>query len=256
MIDTILAPIRQTLDHHVQARVLPDGSGVDDQGAAKIVNPFDEIALEAALRLKEQGVAARVVAAVIGPAETEKALRTALAMGADAAALVEVEELPEPPRVAQALAALARREGAELVIMGKQAIDDDLGVTAQMLAARLGWPQAMFAAELRVEDGVAHVLCEADAGTRTLKAPLPCVVAADLRLAEPRFVSLANVMKAKRKPIERLSAAEVGLEVAEAHTPLLKVEATRRRRAGEMLADVDALIATLRQRGLWPEGQG
>ena len=249
----IVVPIRQTVDANVIVRPAADGRAVDEAGAARVINPFDEIALEAAIRLKEAGQAREVVACAIGPAEVEKALRTALAMGADAATLVESETLPEPPDAALALAALARRAEATLVLMGKQAIDDDLGVTAQMLAARLGWPQAMFAAALRVEEEALLVDCERDAGLRRLRVPLPCVVAADLRLAEPRFVSLANVMKAKRKPLERLRPAEVGFaEGWWCFTELRGVRQAERGRAGEMMADVDALLERLRERDLWP----
>ncbi len=257
----ILVPLRQTVDANVVVRALPDGSGVDAQGAALVINPFDEIALEAALQQKEQGRAVEVVVASIGPAEVERALRTALAMGADRALLVrtQAQALPAAPVAAALLAALARREDAGLVLMGKQAIDDDLGMTAQMLAARLGWPQAMFAASLQLEDDSAVVVCEHDVGTRTLRLPLPCVVAADLRLAEPRFVSLANVMKARRKPLEVLDVAQVAELAGEALPAvaeplrLLRVAEVRQRRQQQMLPDADALVRQLHQQGLWPQ---
>ena len=253
---TILVPVRQTVDHHIIVRPAPDGKSVDSEGAALIINPFDEIALEAALQLKERGLAGQVVVASIGPEQCEQALRTALAMGADTALRVASEQLPEPLVAARGLAALARRCEAEMVLMGKQAIDDDLGVTAQMLAAELGWPQAMFATAIEPENGQVRVECEHDTGLRVLKLPLPCVIAAELRLAQPRFVSLASVMKAKRKPIEQLSLTDVGLaEPLESCTEIVRVEEARRARAAEMLSGVDELIERLRARDLWPGGE-
>ena len=249
----ILVPIRQTVDHNVQVRPLPDGSGPDVADAPRVVNPFDEIALEAALQLREGGAAEQVIACAIGPSSVEKALRTALAMGADSAVHVPAEDFPQPPDVAALLAALARRHDVALVLMGKQEIEGDYGVAPQMLAGRLGWPQAMFAAEIRVaEEGMLEAVCERDAGTCTLRLPLPAVVSADLRLAQPRFVSLPNLMKAKRKPIEAVTPEELNVTFSQ-HLEILHMEAAEMRRAGEMVENVDQLIARLRALGVWPE---
>ena len=249
----ILVPVRQTVDHNVQVRPLPDGSGPDVADAPRAMNPFDEIALEAALQLKEQGAAEDVVVCAIGPASGEKALRTALAMGADMAVHVPLEDFPQPPDVAALLAALAQVRAVSLVLMGKQEIEGDFGVVPQMLAGRLGWPQAMFAAEIRMpEAGMLEVTCERDAGTRTLRLPLPAVVSADLRLAQPRFVSLPNLMKAKRKPIETVTPDGLGVAMSQ-HFETLRMEAASTERAGEILAGVDGLVRRLREKGLWPE---
>ena len=249
----ILVPIRQTVDHNVQVRPLPDGSGPDVADAPRAVNPFDEIALEAALQLREGGAAEEVIACAIGPSSVEKALRTALAMGADVAVQVPVADFPQPPAVAAILAALALRHEVALVLMGKQEIEGDYGVVPQMLAGRLGWPQAMFAAEIRVpEEGALEVVCERDTGTRTLRLPLPAVVSADLRLAQPRFVSLPNLMKAKRRPIETVTPAELDVSPGR-HIEIPRMEAADTTRAGEMVESVDQLIERLRARGVWPE---
>jgi len=249
----ILVPIRQTVDHNVQVRPLPDGSGPDVADAPRAMNPFDEIALEAALQLKERGAAEEVVACAIGPATVEKALRTALAMGADAAVHVATEDFPEPPDVAALLAALAEQRDVALVLMGKQEIEGDFGVVPQMLAGRLGWPQAMFAAAIRpLDDGTLEVVCERDAGTRTLKVPLQAVVSADLRLAQPRFVSLPNLMKAKRRPIESLTPGDLGVALSR-RMEILRMEAADTARAGEMARDIDQFIEKLRAKGAWPD---
>ena len=249
----ILVPIRQTVDHNVVVRPLPDGSGPDVANAPRVMNPFDEIALETALQLKENGAAEEVIACAIGPQTVEKALRTALAMGADAAVHVPAEDFPQPPDVAALLAALALRRDVALVLMGKQEIEGDYGVVPQMLAGRLEWPQAMFAAGIRVpEAGVLEVVCERDSGTRTLRLALPAVVSADLRLAQPRFVSLPNLMKAKRKPIETIPLTELGVHLSR-HFEILRMEPADTQRAGEMVENVDQLIARLRALGVWPE---
>ena len=249
----ILAPIRQTVDHHVIVRPAPDGKSADVAEAPRAINPFDEIALEAALRLKERGLAQAVITIAIGPAGVEKSLRTALAMGADEALLVEAPYFPAPPDVATLLAELARRKDVRLVLMGKQEIDDDFGLTAQMLAAKLGWPQAMFAATIEplAGENALRVTCERETGTRTLHVPLPCVIAADLRLAEPRFVSLANMMKAKRKPIARITPAELGTSLRQP-LEIISVEAAQQARSAHMLNDANELVEVLRQHHLWP----
>ena len=249
----ILVPIRQTVDHTVVVRPLPDGSGPDVAGAPRVINPFDEIALEAALQLKEAGAVQAVIACAIGPDTVEKALRTALAMGADEALHVPTEDYPQPPAVAAMLAALAQRQDASLVLMGKQEIEGDFGVVPQMLAGRLSWPQAMFAAAIQVpEEGVLEVTCERDDGTRTLRLPLPAVVSADLRLAQPRFVSLPNLMKAKRRPITTVAPEALNVPVSQQYE-VLRMEAAPTERTGEMLASIDDLVQRLRAKGLWPE---
>ena len=249
----ILVPIRQTVDHNVVVRPLPDGTGPDVAGLARIINPFDEIALEAALQLKEAGAAETVLACAIGPDTVEKALRTALAMGADAAIHVPVKNFPQPPVVAAMLAALAQRHDVALVLMGKQEIEGDFGVVPQMLAGRLSWPQAMFTAAIRVpEPGALEVTCERDEGERTLRLAQPAVVSADLRLAQPRFVSLPNLMKARRKPIETIAPEVLDIPVSQ-HFERSRMEAAPTERAGEMLASIDELLRRLREKGLWPE---
>ncbi len=254
----ILASIRQTVDHNVIVRPAPDGGSADVASAPRAINPFDEIALEAALRLKEDGMAEAVIAVSIGPKEVEKALRTALAMGADTAVHVLAPAFPAPPDVAALLAEVARRRETRLVLMGKQEIDDDFGVTAQMLAGRLGWPQAMFAAAIEAapeerggDEQALHVVCEHDRGTRTLRVPLPCVIAAELRLAEPRFVSLANMMKARRRPIERVTPADLGVRPWR-RLEMVAVRAAQQARAARMLDGVDELLDILRRHEAWP----
>ena len=249
----ILAPIRQTVDHSIIVRPAPDGRSADVADTPRAINPFDEIALEAALRLKERGMAHTVIAVAIGPAAVERALRTALAMGVDEALLVETPHFPDPPDVAMLLAQLARRKEVRLVLIGKQEIDNDFGVTAQMLAAKLDWPQAMFAAAIEplVGENALRVTCERETGTRTLHVPLPCVIAADLRLAEPRFVSLAGMMKAKRKPIERITPQELGASLRP-RLQIISVETAQQARSAHMLHDVDELLEVLRRHNLWP----
>ena len=252
----ILVPIRQTVDHNVVVRPLPDGSGPDVADAPRAINPFDEIALEAALQMREGGTAEQVIVCAIGPAMVEKALRTALAMGADAAIHVPMEDFPQPPTVAALLAALAQRQDVALVLMGKQEIEGDYGVAPQMLAGRLGWPQALFAAGIRPVNGDAlEVVCERDSGERTLRVALPAVVSADLRLAEPRFVSLPNLMKAKRRPIETVTPESLNVAPRK-HVEVVRMRAAPGERAGRMVDDVDAMLACLRERGVWPrEGE-
>jgi electron transfer flavoprotein beta subunit len=242
----ILVPLKFTVDADVQVRPLPGGGGVDVAGAARAINPFDAIALEAALRLKEAGQAQEVMVISIGPAEVEKGLRTALAMGADRAVHVPADELPEPLAVAHVLEQVARAEKPDLILMGKQAIDDDCGCVPPMLAARLGWPQAMFVSALEAEEGKAlKVACEMDFGLRWMRVPLPCVLGVDLRLNEPRFVSLGQMMKAKRKPIEVFEA-----DMPAPRLRLLEVSAAGGARRQQMLAGVDELLQALRAEGV------
>ncbi|MEJ5270055.1 MAG: electron transfer flavoprotein subunit beta/FixA family protein [Hydrogenophilus sp.] len=243
----ILVPVKRVVDYNVKIRVKPDGSGVDTANVKMSMNPFDEIAVEEAVRLKEKGAASEVVAVSAGVAACQETLRTALALGADRAILVETEVELQPLAVAKLLAALVAKESPQLVIMGKQAIDDDANQTGQMLAALLNWPQATFASKVEVDTGAQTVTVtrEIDGGLETLKMALPAVITTDLRLNEPRFASLPNIMKAKRKPLDTVTPEALGVDV----TPrirTLKVEEPPKRQGGVKVADVDELIAKLK----------
>ncbi len=243
----ILVPVKRVVDYNVKIRVKPDGSGVDTANVKMSMNPFDEIAVEEAVRLKEKGIATEVVAVSAGVAACQETLRTALALGADRAILIETDAELQPLAVAQLLAAIVAKEGPQLIIMGKQAIDDDANQTGQMLAALLNWPQATFASQVVVDPATQHVTVtrEIDGGLETLQMPLPAVITTDLRLNEPRFASLPNIMKAKKKPLETLTPAALGVDV----TPrirTLKVQEPPKRKGGIKVADVDELIAKLR----------
>ncbi|BBD77281.1 electron transfer flavoprotein subunit beta/FixA family protein [Hydrogenophilus thermoluteolus] len=243
----ILVPVKRVVDYNVKIRVKPDGSGVDTANVKMSMNPFDEIAVEEAVRLKEKGVASEVVAVSAGVAACQETLRTALALGADRAILVQTEVELQPLAVAKLLAALVAKESPQLVIMGKQAIDDDANQTGQMLAALLNWPQATFASKVEVDTGAQTVTVtrEIDGGLETLKMALPAVITTDLRLNEPRFASLPNIMKAKRKPLDTVTPEALGVDV----TPrirTLKVEEPPKRQGGVKVADVDELIAKLK----------
>ena len=241
----ILVPVKRVVDYSVKVSVLPDGSGVDLAGVKMSMNPFDEIALEEAIRMKEAGTASEIVAVSIGPAEAADTLRHALALGADRAVLVEAAATVEPLAVAGILKVLVEKEEPGLVMMGKQAIDDDANQTGQMLAALLGWGQGTFASEVKLEDGCAIVTREVDGGLQTVSLTLPAVVTADLRLNEPRYASLPNIMKARRKPLETLSPDDLGVDTR----PRLKVLATEPppvRKGGRTVADVGELVAKLR----------
>jgi electron transfer flavoprotein beta subunit len=245
----ILVPVKRVVDFNVRIRVKPDGSGVDLANVKMAMNPFDEIALEEAVRLLETGTASEVVAVTIGPAVAQDVLRTALAMGATRAILVTTEMAPEPLAVAKILARLARDQGVDLVLLGKQAIDDDANQTGQMLAALLDWPQATFASDVSVAGDTVRVFREVDGGTQTLELTLPAVVSADLRLNQPRFVSLPNILKARSKPLDQTDPGTLGVDVA----PRLKVLSTEdppTRKAGIIVASVDELIDRLRARAL------
>ncbi|WP_332693346.1 electron transfer flavoprotein subunit beta/FixA family protein [Devosia sp.] len=245
----ILVPVKRVVDFNVRIRVKPDGSGVDLANVKMSMNPFDEIALEEAVRLIEAGTASEVVAVTIGPAVAQDVLRTALAMGATRAILVATEVAPEPLAVAKILARLARDQGADLVLLGKQAIDDDANQTGQMLAALLDWPQATFASEVSIDGDTVRVVREVDGGTQTLELTLPAVVSADLRLNQPRFVSLPNILKARSKPLDQTDPGALGVEM----TPRLKVLRTEEppaRKAGITVASVDELIDRLRAQAL------
>lgn len=245
----ILVPIKRVVDFNVRIRVKPDGSGVDLANVKMAMNPFDEIALEQAVRLLEAGKATEVIAVTIGPVVAQDILRTALAMGATQAILVATEIAVEPLAVAKVLAKIARDQAADLVLLGKQAIDDDCNQTGQMLAALLDWPQATFASEVTVSADKIRVTREVDGGTQTLELTLPAVVSADLRLNQPRFVSLPNILKARSKPLTQIDPATLGVDL----TPRLKVLRTEdppTREAGVILASVDELIDRLRAQSI------
>ena len=246
----ILVPVKRVVDYNVKIRVKADGSGVELANIKMSMNPFDEIAVEEALRLKEAGKATEVIAVSIGPVKTDETIRTALAMGADRGIWVKTDEAGvEPLTVAKLLKALVAAEGPSLVILGKQAIDDDCNQTGQMLAALLGWPQATFASKVVVGDGTVDVTREIDGGLQTLRLALPAVLTTDLRLNEPRYASLPNIMKAKKKPIEEKSAAELGVDLA----PRLEILATSEpsgRTAGIKLASAAELVGHLKTAGV------
>ena len=241
----VLVAVKRVVDSNVKVRVRDDESGVDIAGARMGINPFDEVAVEQAVRLKEQGLADEVVCVSCGVAACGEALRTALAMGADRGVLVETEAELLPLHVAKLLRALLRREQAQIVLLGKQAIDDDFNQTGQMLAALLGWPQATFASGIEIACGRARVRREIDGGSETLSLSLPAVVTVDLRLNEPRYVTLPSLMKARKKPLETLRPAELGVELRP-HLQTLRVTEPARRKSGVRLADPAALVELLK----------
>ena len=241
----VLVSVKRVIDATVKVRLRADGAGVETAGVKFSINPFDEIALEEAVRLKERGLATEVIAVSLGSAQCQETLRHALALGADRAILVESEVALEPLAVAKLLAALVARETPGLVLLGKQAIDGDENQTGQMLAGLLDWPQATFASKLELADGRATVARETERGLERLELPLPAVVTADLRLNTPRFASLPNIMKAKRKPIERFDPGMLAVDPAP-RLEVLKLEAPSTRRAGRIVGSVSELIAALR----------
>ena len=241
----ILVPVKRVVDYNVKVRVKADQTGVELDNVKMSMNPFDEIAVEEALRQKEAGKATEVIAVTIGPTASLETLRTALAMGADRAIHVLADGPTEPLGVAKALAAIAKQEEPGLVIMGKQAIDDDFNQTGQILAALLNWPQATFASKLAIEGETILVTREIDGGLETLRAPVPAIVTTDLRLNQPRYASLPNIMKAKTKPVTNVTAADLGIDLA----PRLKtvsVMEPAKRQAGIKVKDVDDLLVKLR----------
>ncbi|MBC9178785.1 electron transfer flavoprotein subunit beta/FixA family protein [Pseudoroseomonas ludipueritiae] len=240
----LLVPVKRVVDYNVKVRVKADGTGVETANVKMSMNPFDEIAVEEAVRLKEKGIATEIIAVSIGPAQAQEQIRTALAMGADRGILVEAEGT-EPLGVAKILKAIAEREQPGLVIMGKQAIDDDMNATGQMMAALLGWSQGTFASKVEIADGAATVTREVDGGLETVKLTLPAIVTTDLRLNEPRYASLPNIMKARKKPIETLKPADLGVDAAPRLT-VLKVEEPPKRQAGRKVASVAELVDKLR----------
>ncbi len=245
----ILVSIKRVVDYNVRIRVKPDGTGVVTDGVKMSINPFDEIALEEALRIKEKGLAEEVVVATIGPADCQQQLRTALAMGADRALHVQTDAAIEPPVAAKLLRKLVDKEQPFLAILGKQAIDDDASQTGQMLAALWGRPQATFASKVEIAGDKATVTREVDAGLETLEVDLPAVVTTDLRLNEPRYVKLPDIMKAKKKPLETIDAASLGVALEPA-LKLVKFEAPATRSRGVMVKDAAELVDALKKKGL------
>lgn len=248
----LLVPVKRVIDYNVKVRVRADGSGVDLENVKMSMNPFDEIAVEQAIRLKEAGQAEEIVAVSVGVSKSQETLRTALAMGADRAILVEaaddVHVDVEPLAVAKILAKLVEEEKPDLVICGKQAIDNDMNATGQMLAALLGWAQGTFASELEIGGGEATVTREVDAGLQVVKVKTPAVVTVDLRLNEPRYASLPNIMKAKKKPLDVKTAADLGVDVAP-RLEILKTSEPEARQAGEIVGSVDELVEKLKTAG-------
>lgn len=251
MMKRIVVGIKRVVDYNVRIRVKPDGSGVVLDGVKMSVNPFDEIALEEALRIKERGLAEEVVVATIGPSECQTQLRTCLAMGADRALHVLSDAPTEPLTTARILLKLIEREQPFLVLLGKQAIDDDNGQTGQMLAALWQRPQATFASKIVLGDGTAQVTREVDAGLETLEVDLPAVVTVDLRLNEPRYVKLPEIMKAKKKPLESLPLASLGV-APRARLTTVRVAAPPQRQKGIQVENAAALVAVLKEKGLLP----
>ena len=245
----ILVPVKRVLDYNVKPRVKADGTGVDLANVKMSMNPFDEIAVEEAIRLREKGVATEIVAVSIGEAKAQETLRTALAMGADRAILVTTDDKVEPLGVAKLLKAIADEEAPGLIILGKQAIDDDNNQTGQMLAALTGWGQGTFASAVEVNGDMVTVTREIDGGAETVALSLPAIVTTDLRLNEPRYASLPNIMKAKSKPLATKTAADYGVDIAPRLTTL-KVEEPAKRQAGVKVADVDELIGKLKALGV------
>ncbi len=245
----ILVPVKRVLDYNVKPRVKADGTGVDLANVKMSMNPFDEIAVEEAIRLKEKGVATEIVAVSVGPAKAQETLRTALAMGADRAILVQTDDEVEPLALAKIFKAIADAEQPGLVILGKQAIDGDNNQTGQMLAALTGWAQGAFASAVNVEGDHVSVTREVDGGLETVKLKLPAIVTTDLRLNEPRYASLPNIMKAKSKPLDTKSPADYGVDTAP-RVKTVKVSEPPVRSAGVKVADVDELVAKLKAMGV------
>ena len=245
----LLVPIKRVLDYNVKPRVKSDGSGVDLSNVKMSMNPFDEIAVEEAVRLKEQGVATEVVVVSVGPAKAQETLRSALAMGADRAVHVVSDEEVEPLAVAKILAGVMAEEAPQLVILGKQAIDDDSNQVGQMLAGLTGRPQGTFASKVAVDGDAVAVTREVDGGLETVKLALPAIVTTDLRLNEPRYASLPNIMKAKAKPLAAKTPADYGVDVSP-RLKVIKVSEPAVRSAGVKVADVDALVGKLKELGV------
>jgi len=241
----ILVPIKRVVDYNVKVRVKSDGTGVETANVKMSMNPFDEIAVEEAVRLKEAGAATEIVAVSIGPTASQETLRTALAIGADRAILVETTAETQPLGVAKALRKLAEKEAPGLIILGKQAIDDDSNQTGQMLAALLNWPQATFASKVKIAGDEVEVTREVDGGLETISIKMPAIVTTDLRLNEPRYVTLPNIMKAKKKTLEVVKPEDLGVDLAP-RLKTLKVQEPAKRKAGALVKTVDELVGKLK----------
>ena len=241
----VLVPVKRVIDYNVKIRVKADQTGVETANVKMSMNPFDEIAVEEAVRLQEAGAATEIIAVSIGPQQCQETIRTALAMGADRGILVQSDDEVQPLAVAKLLKAIVDKENPDLVILGKQAIDDDSNQTGQMLAALLGWSQATFASNIELNGDTPNVTREVDGGLETIKVSMPCIVTTDLRLNEPRYASLPNIMKAKKKPIDQLAPADLDVDTAPRLTTLKIVEPSKRE-AGVMVEDVAQLVDKLK----------
>ena len=241
----VLVPVKRVVDYNVKIRVKSDGSGVELANVKMSMNPFDEIAVEEAIRLKEAGKATEIIAVSVGPQQAQETIRTALAMGADRGILIKVDEIVEPLTVAKLLKGVVEAEGPELVILGKQAIDDDANQTGQMLSALLGWSQGTFASKLEIDGGMARITREIDGGLQVLDLKMPTIVTTDLRLNQPRYASLPNIMKAKKKPLDEKSPADYGVEV-KPRLKVLKTEEPGGRKAGVKVKTVEELVQKLK----------
>ena len=241
----VLVPVKRVVDYNVKVRVKSDNSGVELDNVKMSMNPFDEIAVEEALRLKEKGIATEVIAISIGSTQVQETIRNALAMGADSGIFVEATNNLEPLNIAKIISSIAKKENIHLLILGKQAIDDDMNATGQMIAALLGWPQATFASKIDISDEKAIVSREVDGGIENIEIALPAVISTDLRLNEPRYASLPNIMKAKKKPINQIQVDELNLKI-EQRLDILKVEEPTKRQSGIMLKTVEELVDKLK----------
>jgi electron transfer flavoprotein beta subunit len=243
----ILVPVKRVVDYNVKVRVKPDQTGVDLANVKMSMNPFCEIAVEEAVRMKEKGDVEEIIVVSVGPQQAQETIRTALAMGADRGILIQTDETVEPLAVAKLLAKVVEAEGPEMVVLGKQAIDDDSNQTGQMLGALLGWPQATFASEVQLADGKANVTREIDGGLQTISVELPAIVTTDLRLNEPRYASLPNIMKAKRKPIDAKTPDDFGVDIAP-RLKVIKVSEPPKREAGVKVESVAELVDKLKNK--------
>ena len=241
----VLVPVKRVVDYNVKVRVKSDKSGVELDNVKMSMNPFDEIAVEEALRLKEKEIATEVIAISIGSTQVQETIRNALAMGADSGIFIEATNNLEPLNIAKIISSVAKKESIDLMILGKQAIDDDMNATGQMIAALLGWPQATFASKVEISDKKAVVSREVDGGIENIEVALPAVISTDLRLNEPRYASLPNIMKAKKKPINQIQVDELNLKI-EQRLDILKVEEPTKRQSGIMLKTVEELVDKLK----------
>jgi electron transfer flavoprotein beta subunit len=242
----VLVPVKRVVDYNVKVRVKSDNSGVELDNVKMSMNPFDEIAVEEALRLKEKGIATEVIAISIGATQVQETISNALAMGADSGIFVEATNNLEPLNIAKIISSIAKKENIHLLILGKQAIDDDMNATGQMIAALLGWPQATFASKIDISDEKAIVSREVDGGIENIEVSLPAVISTDLRLNEPRYASLPNIMKAKKKPINQIQVDELNLKI-EQRLEILRVEEPAKRQSGIMLKTVDEFVYKLKK---------